>query len=89
VTLRALRSIAVGVVAVGLAYVAGFVVPTLQNPLALAVVFVLVVTGTMPRPRRIVEWVRLHARLSVVVVAVVATILVLFLVSPTYITPAR
>jgi hypothetical protein len=86
---RALRPIAFGVVAVGLAYLAGFVMGTLQNPLVLAVVFVLVITGTLLGFRPIRDQVELHARLSVIVLAVAVMVLplvVLWLVMPTYIT---
>jgi len=76
-----------------LAYVAGFVISMLQNPFALAAVFVLVVTGTMLGFRPIRDQVGLHARLSVVVFAVavmvVLPLVVLWLVVPTYITPGR
>jgi len=69
------------------AWVAGFVFSGLQNPLLVAAVFALVVTVAMVGLGRIAQWLRPHARLSFVAVAVVATVLVLYLVSPTYITP--
>jgi len=86
-TSRALRSIAFGVVAVGLALVAGFEFSGLQTPLALAVLFVLVFATAMPGPDRVVLWVGLHPLLTLIVVFVVGPTLLLFLVSPTYITP--
>ena len=82
---RALRSIAFGVVAVGLAYVAGFVVAGLQDAAALAVLFVLVVVAVMFGPGRIAHAVRLHPLLSLVAFAVVTPIVLLFLSSPTYV----
>ena len=84
---RALRSMAFGLAAVAVAWVAGFVFSGLQNPLLVAAVFALVVTVAMVGLGRIAQWLRPHARLSFVAVAVVATVLVLYLVSPTYITP--
>jgi hypothetical protein len=82
---RALRSVAFGVVAVGLAYVAGFVLSGLQNPFALAAVFVLVGAALMYGPARIAQAGRLHPRLSLTAVAVAIALAVLFLSSPTYI----
>ena len=84
---RALRSMAFGLAAVAVAWVAGFVFSGLQNPLLVAAVFALVVTVAMVGLGRIAQWLRPHARLSFVAVAVVETVLVLYLVSPTYITP--
>jgi hypothetical protein len=82
---RALRSVAFGVVAVGLAYVAGFVLSGLQNPFALAAVFVLVGAALMYGPARIAQAGRLHPRLSLTAVVVVVPVVVIFLISPTYI----
>jgi hypothetical protein len=49
---RSLRSVAFGVVALALAFVVGVVVPGFRNPLALAAVFVVVVTAAMLRARK-------------------------------------
>lgn len=88
-----MRSVTFGAVAVPLVYVAGFVVSAFQNPLALGLVFVLVATAAMLGLKPIRDWVELHARLSVVVFAVVVVVVlplvVLWLVQPAYIGPAR
>ena len=80
-----------GVLAVGLTAVAGFVIPSLQNPFVLVVLFALVVTALMLGRSRMTDWLQLHARLVVVVVAFVVVgvlpLAVLYLVQPTYIGP--
>jgi uncharacterized membrane protein len=80
---RSLRSVAVGVVALALAFGVGVVVPGFRNPVSLAAVFVLVVTGAMLGFRRTAQWVQQLPTLVVVVVVVVVVLLVLlWLISP-------
>jgi hypothetical protein len=79
---RSLRSVAFGVMALALAYVVGVVVPGFRNPLALAAVFVLVVTAAMLGFRRIGQWVQqLHPLLALVVVVVVVVLVVVVLLA--------
>ena len=63
--------------ALALAFVVGVVVPGLRNPLALATVFVLVVTEAMVGFRRIAQWVQQLHPLLTLVVAVVVVLLAL------------
>jgi hypothetical protein len=83
---RSLRSVAIGVVALALAYVLGVVLPGLRNPLSLAGVFVLVVTAAMLGFGRTAQWVQqLPPLLTLVVVAgvvVVVLLVLLWLISP-------
>jgi hypothetical protein len=80
---RSLRSVAFGVVALALAYVVGVVEPGFRKPLALAAVFVLVVTAEMLGVRRIAQWVQLHPLLTLVVMVVVLLALLwLFIPTP-------
>ena len=88
---RTLRAVALGVVAFVAAYLIGFVVPTFQNPLALGVAFVLVATAAMLGLQPITDWVELHARVSMVLLAVMVVVVlplvVFWLVQPTYVAP--
>jgi hypothetical protein len=81
-------SVAFGVIALAVAWVAGFVFIGLQGATALAAIFVLVVVATLFGPWRIARAVRSHP-LLILAVAVAMPLVVLFLSSPTYITAAR
>ena len=84
---RLLRAIGFGLVAVGLAYLGGFVLPSLQNPLALMAMFVAGVATAMLGRSRIAQGFRKHPQMIAPAVLVLLLAAVLSLISPTYIGP--
>ena len=84
---RVLRAIAFGLVAVGLAYLCGFVLSSLQNPLALMAIFVAGVAAATFGPSRIAQAIRTHPRVMAPAALVLFLVAVLYLISPTYIGP--
>ena len=78
-----------GMAAIGLAYVVGFVVAGFHDPLALAAVFLVVIVATIA-PGRIWQAVRSDPFLGVaaaLLILMASALTVRFLISPTYITP--